>query len=86
MYRVIWSAVALDQLAGFYLTFDLETQRRVADAVEALNRRLQERPLDEGEARAGQGRVVFIDRLIVGFSVDSVEREVRIAGVTAYGR
>ncbi|MBO0699150.1 MAG: hypothetical protein J2P46_12205 [Zavarzinella sp.] len=86
MFKVTWSAVALDQLAAIFVTFDLDTQRRVAIAVEALNRRLALRPFDEGEARAGSGRVVFIDRLIVGFSIDAAAEEVRIAGVTPYGR
>ena len=86
MFRVTWSAVALDQLAVIFVDLDLDTQRRVADAVDALNRRIGLAPFDEGESRSGTGRVVFVDRLIIGFSIDTSAREVRIAGVTPYGR
>jgi len=66
---------------------ELDAQRRMADAVEALNRRLALRPADEGESRDGPGRVVFIDGgLVVGFIVDDAAREVRVVGVTQYGQ
>lgn len=86
MFQVIWSPVALEQLASIFVGLDLESQRRVADAVEALNRRLALNPSEEGESRAGRGRVTLVDRLIVGFAVDTASREVRVGGVTPYGR
>jgi len=87
MYRVVWSQVALDQLADIFVLADLELQRRMADAVEALNRHLELRPFDEGESRDGSGRVVFVQGgLVVGFSVNEPIQEVRVVGVTQYGR
>lgn len=86
MFRVIWSEFALDQLTDIFLESELEAQRRMADAVDALNRRLADDPFDQGESRDGPARVVFIDLLVVGFWINVPANEVRVEGVTQYGR
>lgn len=86
MFTVAWLDEALDGLADVYVALDLTEQDRVAAAVEALNARLVNDPLDEGESRSGGFRITFIDRLAVTFWVSEARRLVQVAAVSPYGR
>lgn len=52
----------------------------------ALNRRLADRPTEEGESRDGPYRIAFPDLLQVLVRVDLTGDSVWVIGVASYGR
>ncbi len=86
MYLVIWKTFLLDRLADFYVSAEVDDRERMAVGVEWLNARLAADPLDVGESRSGGYRVAFPALLMVTFSVDVINRRVRVTDVTRYGR
>jgi hypothetical protein len=84
MFAVVWKTAALDHLADLYVA--AEEKDRMADGVEALNARLADDPLAEGEARSSGFRLTFPPLLAVLFHVDEVNRVVRVTAVSRYGR
>ena len=86
MYAVVWKDAALDELADVYVAADPADRARMAAGVEALNTRLAADPLDEGESRGGTRRIAFPDLLAVSFTIDPVDRVVRVTAVARYGR
>lgn len=86
MFQLIWLDEVLDELADIMVSSNLDTQDRITVAVERLNRRLMNHPLDEGESRTGDIRVTFIDFLQVRFRVDVPGNTVRVNGIKRYGR
>jgi hypothetical protein len=76
----------LERLADIFVGANLDDQDRMTTAVERLNRRLVNHPLDEGESRSGNVRVTFIDLLFVRFRVDVSRQIVRVNGVKRFGR
>ncbi|MFO0850367.1 MAG: hypothetical protein U0871_17675 [Gemmataceae bacterium] len=86
MFTVTWAAPVLDRLADLYVAADPADRRRMADGVEALNRRLALRPWDEGESRDGLYRLTFPPLLAVRFHVDRMADTVQVVGVARWGR
>lgn len=86
MFTVTWLDAALDKLADLYVAANPMDHDRMAAGVDALNRRLARRPLDEGESRGGELRVAFPDLLAVRFRVNTAARAVRVVAVGRYGR
>jgi hypothetical protein len=86
MYTLIWSGRAVRQLADIYVTLPLEEQRRLAPAIEAFNQRVQNRPFDEGESRAGNVRITIFGGVVIRFRVSSSEQTVRVNSIHRYGR
>ena len=86
MYTVIWLDDALDAFADLYVAADPPGRGRMAAGVEALNRRLADRPSDEGESREGDLRIVFSALLVVRFRVDLIADMVQVESVDRYGR
>ena len=85
MYAVIWYNLALDQLADVLVGLDLNDQDTFATAVEELNRRLADDPLDVGESRSGTTRVTFVPFASIQFRVREAEQLVRVTRVVRYG-
>jgi len=75
----------LDVLVDVVVSLDLATQDQLTTAVEALNRRLARRPLDEGEARNSPFRLTFLGSLGVLFRVDTGDRLVQVTEVKWHG-
>ena len=85
MFTVIWLDAILDKLADLYVAAGPDERQRMADGVDALNRRLAARPLDEGESRDGSLRITFTGLLAVRFRVNQADRTVRVVGVSRFG-
>jgi len=86
MFTVKWTQRALNQLADFYVAMDLPGQDRLGAKIDALNRRLSRDPMDEGESRAGNYRVTFVEDLTIRFTVDPDDRVVRVYAVHRRGQ
>jgi hypothetical protein len=85
MFTVVWTNRALNRLADTYVGLDLIGQDRLAAQIDALNHRMHRDPLDEGESRAGDYRITFVDGLTVRFIVDSDGRVVRVYNLRRRG-
>lgn len=85
MFAVLWSDYALDLLADAVVSLDLATQDQLTAAIEGLNRRLAEDPLDEGESRDGPYRLTFVGSLAVLFQVDAAKGLVRVTDIKWHG-
>jgi hypothetical protein len=85
MFAVEWSDYALDLLADVVVSLDLATQDELTTAIEALNRRLATRALDEGESRNATFRLTFVGSLGVLFRVDTAKGVVQVTEVKWYG-
>jgi len=85
MFTVVWTSWALDKLAEDYVVMDLPGQDRLAAKIDALNHRLAQNPLDEGESRTGNYRVTFVEFLTVRFTVDLEDRVARVYDVRRSG-
>ena len=59
----------------------MESKEAADAAVEALNSRLRNDPLAEGESRTGGYRIVFLPFLAIGFQVSRTEHVVRVLRV-----
>lgn len=85
MFTVMWSDMAMDQMADIFVVTDLPGQDHLTTLIDGLNRRLARDPRDEGESRTGNYRVTFIGDLTVRFAVDPQSRIVRVNGVRRRG-
>lgn len=70
MYRVVWSQRAVNDLAGIWTQADPALRQAVTRAAHIVDQVLQDDPLDSGESREGQLRVMFAPPLGVQFQVD----------------
>lgn len=86
MFNVVWLRAAMDTTDTILESLDPQTQDRIARAVRALNRRLEQSPLDEGESREDLYRLTFVEMLAVHFWVDPAAGVVNVVEVTRYGR
>lgn len=66
-YTVVWLPVAEGELADLWA--ESSVRQRLTDAVEELERRLGDHPLQLGESRDRQRRIAFIDPIGVTFKV-----------------
>lgn len=86
MYTVSWVEAALNEFSSIYSTSSLDDQRRMADGIQSLFRRLAGDPFEVGEDRGGALRIAFPDLLAVRFRVDPAARTVRLSWVARFGR
>lgn len=86
MYGLTWTDPALDALADIYLGASVAERERIAPGVEALNARLQDDPLEEGESRYDGFRLTFPPLLCVLFLVSETDQHVFVGRVWRYGR
>ena len=86
MFAVVWSQNVLVELPDAFIGAELAEQDRMASGIEALNRRLQLEPAEEGESRWNGFRVTFPQGLVVIFHVDLDEQIVHVLRVKRYGR
>lgn len=86
MFVLIWLDAVLDELANLYVAADPTDRARMAAAVEALNARLRQDPLAEGESREGSLRITFIPLLAVTFHVSTTDYVVHVIGIQRFGR
>ncbi len=84
MFALNWTEEALNELAEIYVAATVEERERMARGVDALNARLRNDPLTEGESRTGGLRMTFSDLLSVWFRLTG-PRAVRVIRVQRYG-
>ena len=85
-FTIIWKSTVLDRLADFNVASTDAERKQMAGGVEHLNRQLEQNPLDVGESRHAGYRVAFPPLLMVTFSVDESNREVRVVHLVRFGR
>jgi hypothetical protein len=83
-YTITWLEEAEEQLAAVWMAAD--DPRAVNDAVEFVERILGYAPLDSGESRSGDVRIVFSGPIGVLYRVDPQRRIVSIISVGPSGR
>ncbi len=86
MFQLIWRDSALDALADHYVAADPKTRQKMASLVDAMNNRLKNDPLGEGESRPGNYRVTFLNGLTITFDVLLGELTVRVIRVHQYSK
>jgi hypothetical protein len=62
MYQVRWLQSALDELADQWLRATSEERQAITSAAHAVERRLAEDPVEEGESRPKGRRITFVPR------------------------
>lgn len=75
-FQVLWKPTAERALATLWT--DSPDRDAVADAADAIDRLLRDRPHDQGESRGGATRVMFEGPLGVSFDIDDGARTVHV--------
>ena len=79
-YSVVWIPDAETQLTRIWL--ESRDHQAIAEACEQIEQSLATKPLNAGESRFEDRRIVFADPLAVTFSVSQVDRLVRVLSVS----
>jgi hypothetical protein len=80
MFEVHWRVAASDEMARF-IRENPGRRWEFAYALGFIEGRLSKNPLDEGESREGDERVMFADPLAVTFVVDQTPGRAVVEGV-----
>ena len=86
MYQVQWLQSALDELADQWMRAPSEERQAITSAAHAVDRRLAEDPVKEGESRPKGRRITFVPPLALTFRVGSDEGIVTIVHVRVFRR
>jgi hypothetical protein len=86
MYQVRWLQSALDELADQWIRATSEERQAIASATYAVERRLAEDPVEEGESRPKGRRITFVPPLALTFRVGPDEGTVTIVHVRVFRR
>jgi plasmid stabilization system protein ParE len=81
-YNVIWQPLAQNQLAEIWN--QSPDRASVTAAADELDRQLMHQPLEIGESRPGNKRIVFVHPLAAYVRVDETERTVRVGCIWRY--
>jgi hypothetical protein len=81
MFTFRWTRSALNELAELWTSAPSRTRSEITAAVALLDQQLRDSPLDRGESRAGNSRVVFVNGLTFDYHVLPVDRLVRVTRV-----
>ena len=84
MFRVVWDPIALDEHAAAWLRADSTVRQAITEAVQAIDRRLESFPEQQGESRAYNRRILFQAPLGVVFEVDVQSRLVWVIHTWSY--
>ena len=68
----------MDTLTAHWLGGETQAREQIQAAFAAINRRLEEDPLNEGESREGNIRIAFVPPFVVDFNVDPENRLVSV--------
>jgi hypothetical protein len=86
MFRVRWAKVALNELAAIWLAVDPALRQVVTRASDAVERRLEHDPLNEGESRSRGRRITFEPPLTIIFRIEADGRTVSVLHVRMFLR
>jgi hypothetical protein len=84
MFQVRWQRRALDELTSYWLQADSAVRRDITRACEAIDQRLRDDPLNEGESRLGSRRITFEAPLAIVFRVVGSRRTVLVLEVRLF--
>jgi hypothetical protein len=76
MFTVRWTRAALDRLAAIWLRVPSAQRRALTAATHAIDGRLSNDPLNEGESRPAGRRVLLVPPLGVAFRANAQARTV----------
>lgn len=79
-FEVIWNRRALESLATIWLDFS-EQRSEISTATDQIDLLLQRNPLDEGESRGDEERILIAAPLVVNFNVEPARSIVRVTHV-----
>lgn len=80
MYPVVWSEIALDELADAVVRSDLPTQDMIEQGVLRLNARLARDPFTAGESRPAGYRIAYELPAGIMFRFDGRTATVQVTG------
>jgi hypothetical protein len=81
MYRVEWIQTARDELTLLWILADSPARQAITAASAKIDPTLELDPLNVGESRTGDERVMFVDPLGVLFEVDAANHIVWVFSV-----
>jgi hypothetical protein len=81
MFQVVWTRVALDELARIWIQVDSNVRRAITIAADAVDRELQTSPQSQGESREDQQRIFFVYPLGIRYLIDVQHSVVRVLRV-----
>lgn len=84
MFELLWAPEAVDELAALWTQADSNLRQAITAAAHQIDQALQTDPLNQGESRARDERVLFVVPLGVTYDVDAVRRVVRVLQVWRY--
>ncbi|MFQ5731401.1 MAG: hypothetical protein ACE5KM_05535 [Planctomycetaceae bacterium] len=76
MFRVEWLPTALEELAAIWATADESARTATTQAAHQVDTLLSNGPLNEGESRAGDYRIMYVPPLAIYYRVDLASRVV----------
>jgi hypothetical protein len=79
-FEVIWNRRALESLATIWLDFP-DGRSEISTATDQIDALLQRNPLEEGESRWDDERILVAAPLVVNFKVDPTRPIVRVTHV-----
>lgn len=86
MYTLIWIPSALDDLAEMWLQADAAMRQQITAASGEIDRRLKRNPLDEGESREQERRILLVSPLGVKYVVSEDDKLVRVLNVWQFAK
>jgi hypothetical protein len=86
IYRVEWLQSALDELTRQWVQANSSERQAITAAAHAVERRLAEDPLAEGESRPKGRRIAFFAPLAVTFRADDERRTALVLHVRVFRR
>lgn len=81
MFQVIWKPTAVDELTALWIKSDSATRSAVTRDIHAVESSLSKSPMDQGESRDSNRRVLFEGVLSLFFSVDIRSNQVTVLSV-----
>jgi plasmid stabilization system protein ParE len=81
IYTLLWKPAAEDRLTEIWT--EAANRSAIADAANAIDRVLRERPLDVGESRDAVTRILIEEPLVIVYEVSEADRLVQVLAVRA---
>ena len=79
IYTVVWKSAAQDELADIWNS--AQNRQSVTDAANQVDQLLKTAPHEQGEARSGTLRILFVEPIGVIFDVNDQDRIVSVVQV-----
>lgn len=84
MWAVEWLTEAQNDLARIWSAADASDRQRITAAINLADRLLSDAPMQQGESRREQNRVMFVSPMGITFDIAPTERRVTVLAVWRY--